>query len=789
MVVRPAPIVLLALASGGASSVAATTKPGIHASRLGFVPNLQNPRRDLKQTSLVAGDHLSGSHARKSSLERYSRKHSSLYDNLTNEHDKGGSASPGTDPHFLLKKLDEDCDGPAPSAVNPAAADQQLTGDAESRACIQRRQFLLASVALAAQLGSVTPANALDAKNLPLLTEKVNYQQSPINKRWGITLSEPERIYPLSFITYLSRFLLVFDDECQRWWYTQAQAIPPQSSREDVESIRLSQFGQFAASVEVGLIDFEGKEGEGVKRLIDSLVKRYGLSSLKQLASNSVEELSSSAKEATEREIRKSKEALRQIALLFSLLKDYQPVDSITQILAADDDAKIDNVEMVDVGAGYPPPSLMTPAVEFPDPPTMGTDFGGRIAKGTAVMKETGRILRIDLLDGGKGYSSAPAVVVSYGGNGSDGEMQQASARAYLGKKKLKGTVERIELVDAGMGYNLLGEITVAIAPPESSDGASATANAILEYEVTGIDVTDEGSGYASEKPINIVIDPPPRASRGFGGSRSAFAVSYPKGKSTSYKSFIGSGSNSYVSATLSNVDTSQWVAGPTSSQLLALLPSGFGLQYDDALERYILSRASSSSNWDDILGGSLEGQTFKAINPIFGFRGRSPIEREKTLDLSKVLRFMASGAVCSSVAHFSLTPIDVVKTKVQIQPDVYDSGIVGTFKQILDEEGAKTFFNGWEPTFVGFFFSGAFGFFLTEFFRRYYTNLVAASMAAQSSVSEITASSAASSLEIPLIVASAATSAFFCCFLLAPFDAVRIRTVSQPDYADNIFG
>ncbi len=40
-----------------------------------------------------------------------------------------------------------------------------------------------------------------------------------------------------------------------------------------------------------------------------------------------------------------------------------------------------------------------------------------------------------------------------------------------------------------------------------------------------------------------------------------------------------------------------------------------------------------------------------------------------------------------------------------------------------------------------------------------------------------------------PLPSTGAATAGFFCCFILAPFDAVRIRTVSQPDYAANIFG
>ena len=151
--------------------------------------------------------------------------------------------------------------------------------------------------------------------------------------------------------------------------------------------------------------------------------------------------------------------------------------------------------------------------------------------------------------------------------------------------------------------------------------------------------------------------------------------------------------------------------------------------------------------------------------------------------------RFLASGAICSSIAHGVLTPLDVVKTKMQTKPNEYNLSVVGNFKKVLKEEGATTFFDGWEPTFVGFFVAGAFAFFLTEFFRRYYSSLAMTVLTTQQSMSEVGAAQAVSSFEIPLIVASAATMAFFVCFLLAPFDAVRIRTVSQPDYADNIFG
>jgi hypothetical protein len=392
--------------------------------------------------------------------------------------------------------------------------------------------------------------------------------------------------------------------------------------------------------------------------------------------------------------------------------------------------------------------------VTFPEPPTLGTKFGGSIARGVAVMRGTGRVLGVGLVDGGSGYYSvAPTVEIT-----GPPPVVGATARAYLGKKKLKGSVDRIEIVHPGSGYRDGDVVVVTISPPEGGGGIAATARAILEYEVERVDVIDGGGGYAAEKPINVVIDPPPPNPPSYPGSgtigvaaRSAFAVSYPKGKSTSYGSFIGPDSETVVSASMSSVDTSQWLAGPTSSQLLALLPSGFGVQYDDGLGRYVLSRSMSTNDWEDILAGNLEGQKFKPLNPIFGFRGRSPIERERALDVSTVVRFMASGGICSSIAHLLLTPIDVVKTKVQTNPTVYDTGIIGTFSKVLEEEGVDAFFNGWEPTFVGFFLTGAVGFFLTEYFRRYYSSLITTAM----SLSEVGASTVLSSYEIPLIAAS----------------------------------
>ena len=271
-----------------------------------------------------------------------------------------------------------------------------------------RRQFIVSSAVVTGGICmSIPVTNAMSIlrenslKND--LTKETNFQRSPINKRSGVTLAEPERIYPLSFISYLSRFLLVFDDRCQRYWYTQAQAIPPKSGQEEVEQIRFRQFGQFAASVEVGLMDFERMDG--VERLMDSLVERYGPSFSKEggssnsvgavvetdtvipsfssssrdvaassSSSSSMTTSTTTTKAMTEREVRKSKEALRQIALLFSLLEsEYQPVDSITRILAYDNDACIDRVEIVDGGSWVP--RRHNPVGNVPRPANVGYEI------------------------------------------------------------------------------------------------------------------------------------------------------------------------------------------------------------------------------------------------------------------------------------------------------------------------------------------------------------------------------------------------------------------------------
>lgn len=668
------------------------------------------------------------------------------------------------------------------------------------------RRIMFSSLLLSAGL-AVRPTSSTAA-------ETITWSQSPINKRSGISLYQAEEVYNVRFITYLTRFLLSFDEECQVWWYKRAGEIPNLASQQEVENARLKQFAMFAASVEVGLQEFEngnGKRGgivggkqeeeEGPKRLMKSLLERYGkdYEEIQQIRQEKgLPPLKANEEERVKREIR---EAKRQIALLFGLLDKYQPTDMITALLADIDNGQVRSVDVIYPGSGYAP-GYGPPRVVFPSP-EKGDEYA---AKGRAVLVPTGRILRIDVDPKKRGmgytYTTPPTVTISPPAMNDKTVSQTATARAIIFQNGVnKGKVERIELTNPGSGYTDTESIQVTISPPPPSaagvekDGGDASlepcvAKAVLEYQVGKIEVTYPGEGYAVEMPLEVYVDPPPltakinlndpvaRQTFRIGNVQTAIdtlpslafkskmkqstgsvdsvdydpvvARAYPVAETDSYKSYRKANDNNAqvfeasllkqkVSATGNEASIKTmpfWTGGKsTSSQLLSLLPTGVGLVYNRETKRYEL--AVSDKILEDGWNGSVSPG--RPIDPDFGPRGRSPIEREKELDASTLLRFYLSGALCCSSVHLVLTPIDVIKTNMQTKPEKYPNPLEA-LRVVSKENGITGFFTGWIPTFVGFFITGGISYTAIEFFRRYYTEL---------------AGSMAESYEIPIILAA----------------------------------
>jgi len=137
--------------------------------------------------------------------------------------------------------------------------------------------------------------------------------------------------------------------------------------------------------------------------------------------------------------------------------------------------------------------------------------------------------------------------------------------------------------------------------------------------------------------------------------------------------------------------------------------------------------------------------------------------------------RFAFAGAVCCSVTHGGLTPVDVVKTRIQLDPVTYNRGLIGGFRQVVANEGAGALLTGVGPTFAGYFLQGAFKFGGYEFFKQQSINLLGYETASNNRTA--------------VYLASSACAEFFADIALCPLEATRIRLVSEPTFASGLIG
>ncbi|GAA5836223.1 hypothetical protein JCM9279_002233 [Rhodotorula babjevae] len=136
--------------------------------------------------------------------------------------------------------------------------------------------------------------------------------------------------------------------------------------------------------------------------------------------------------------------------------------------------------------------------------------------------------------------------------------------------------------------------------------------------------------------------------------------------------------------------------------------------------------------------------------------------------------KFFASGAACCILSHGGMVPIDVVKTRMQLEPQLKKLGMVGTGRSIVAEEGLRGLATGFGSTAVGYFLQGGSKFMLYEYFKGQLANMAGSYEAA---VEHRTA----------IYLGGAAIAEFFADILLTPAEAVRIRMVSDRKYATNL--
>lgn len=113
------------------------------------------------------------------------------------------------------------------------------------------------------------------------------------------------------------------------------------------------------------------------------------------------------------------------------------------------------------------------------------------------------------------------------------------------------------------------------------------------------------------------------------------------------------------------------------------------------------------------------------------------------------------------------------VKTRTQLDPATYNRGMIGGFKQVIQNEGAGALLTGFGPTAAGYFLQGAFKFGGYEFFK-------------QQSINYLGYETAANNRTV-VYLASSACAEFMADIALCPLEATRIRLVSQPTFASGL--
>ncbi|KAF9926207.1 mitochondrial phosphate carrier protein [Linnemannia zychae] len=149
---------------------------------------------------------------------------------------------------------------------------------------------------------------------------------------------------------------------------------------------------------------------------------------------------------------------------------------------------------------------------------------------------------------------------------------------------------------------------------------------------------------------------------------------------------------------------------------------------------------------------------------------------QQKTVDptgISLYSRFALAGAISCGVTHACLTPVDVVKTRIQLDPITYNKGMLGSFRQVVRNEGSKALLTGLGPTFIGYFLQGAFKFGGYEFWKK----TIIDQLGQERAIENRTA----------VYMVASGIAEFVADIALCPLEATRIRLVSQPTFATGL--
>ncbi|ESQ50782.1 hypothetical protein EUTSA_v10022786mg [Eutrema salsugineum] len=125
-------------------------------------------------------------------------------------------------------------------------------------------------------------------------------------------------------------------------------------------------------------------------------------------------------------------------------------------------------------------------------------------------------------------------------------------------------------------------------------------------------------------------------------------------------------------------------------------------------------------------------------------------------------------GMFSAGTTHLAITPLDVLKVNMQVNPVKYNS-IPSGFSTLLREHGHSYLWRGWSGKLLGYGVQGGCRFGLYEYFKTLYSNVLP------------------NHNRTSIYFLSSASAQIFADMALCPFEAIKVRVQTQPMFAKGL--
>jgi len=134
--------------------------------------------------------------------------------------------------------------------------------------------------------------------------------------------------------------------------------------------------------------------------------------------------------------------------------------------------------------------------------------------------------------------------------------------------------------------------------------------------------------------------------------------------------------------------------------------------------------------------------------------------------DSNYYAKCMLGGAIACGLTHAGITPLDVAKCNMQVNPAKY-KGLFPSISLLVKEEGANGIWKGFGPTLVGYSAQGMFKYGLYEIFKDVYSNLAG--------------EEAADKYKPAIWLAGSASAEVFADLALCPLEMTKVKIQTSP--------